>query len=144
MMTKKQENVKAGRNESGSDQESVDYHEIWDSMQESCEEMMKNGEETNDYGDTMQIHDELHEKLLQIKAKQWDSWFWWFFFVHLTIAMWESNLCKKIYWRNEFRDHKWCWKQKLCGESHLYFHLTRGDIEPKEHDKVIPDTNLED
>jgi len=27
---------------------------------------------------------------------------------------------------------------------HLYFHLTRGDIEPKEHDKVIPDTNLED
>ncbi len=39
-------------------------------MQELCEEMMKNGEETNDYGDTMQIHDELHEKLLQIKAKQ--------------------------------------------------------------------------
>jgi len=26
----------------------------------------------------------------------------------------------------------------------LYFHLTRGDIEPKENDQVIPDTNVED
>jgi len=67
MMTKKQENVKAGRNESRSDQEYVDFHEIWDSMQELCEEMMKNGEETNNYSNTMQIHDELHENFYRSK-----------------------------------------------------------------------------
>jgi len=36
-------------------------------MQELCEEMMKNGEETNDYGNTMQIHDELHENFYRSK-----------------------------------------------------------------------------
>jgi len=27
---------------------------------------------------------------------------------------------------------------------HLYSHLTRGDIAPKENDQVIPDTNIDD
>ncbi len=36
-------------------------------MQELCEEMMKNGEETNNYSNTMQIHDELHENFYRSK-----------------------------------------------------------------------------
>jgi len=68
-MTKKQENVRAGRNESRSDQEYVDYHELWDSRQELCGEMLKNGEETNDYSNTLQIYDELHENFYSSKQK---------------------------------------------------------------------------
>jgi len=36
-------------------------------MPELCEEMMKKGEEIDDNGDTMQIHDELHENFYRSK-----------------------------------------------------------------------------
>jgi len=54
-------NVEAGREEHRSDQELVDCHEIQGSTQESYKEMMKNDEETNDYDDTVQTHDEWHK-----------------------------------------------------------------------------------
>ncbi len=56
------------------------------------------------------FHDELHETSTdQSKIMRW--LILTTLFVHLTITMWESNLCKKIYQRSEFRDQKQCWKQ---------------------------------
>ncbi len=54
-------------------------------------------------------------KLLQIKAKQWDGQFWWFFFVHNHNVRKQS--VKNIYQRSEFRDWNQHWKWKLCSKS---------------------------
>jgi len=62
------------------------------------------------------FHDELHETSTdQSKIMRW--LILTTLFVHLTITMRESDLCKKIYQRSEFRDQKQHWKQKLCSES---------------------------